>query len=450
MATNRKKVAQKLHTIDALLDDHVAWAPTGKYVEQAARLLRALRELEALQEPFAQVDADVPFAVRRQRLLAWLATHPEYKNAGVEPVDDLPEERGRRGLRATAALAAGAEALSVPSDASLSTETAACSIELGPLSDDERLQLGQRPVFLLVFHLMVEHAKALKAGGGDEAGSGPVPPVVSRGQAAAARTAWEVEHLGAALPEPHDEEACEDDGKHGHSHGKGGGGGGHGHSHGKGGAAAGGGHGHSHGPGGNCSGHGGDEGGEPPKPYTHTRLTPGGHPWGSQFRAYISLLPPPGQIRTSLYFTPAEYAALGGTHASHSVATFLRDAVKNYLAFYPVFGTPLDAHGGAATEADDDRQVLVAGFQKCAWREAGDKTDGVGEAGVECVGRGPLLTTCPRPPRSTPPSPTSPCCRLHVGALQVGNVRGHEPPEPDARRRRDRGGAARGAARRRL
>jgi hypothetical protein len=368
MGVNRKKVAQKLHTIDALLDDHVAWAPTGKYVEQAARLLRALRELEALQEPFAQVDADAPFAARRQRLLDWLATHPEYKNAGVEPVDDLPEERGRRGLRATAPLPAGAEALSVPSDASLSTETAACSIELGPLSDDDRLQLGQRPVFLLVFHLMVEHAKALNAAGAAAAASGgPVPPVVSRAQAAAARSAWEVEHLGAPLPEPHDEESCEDDGKHGHSHGRGGGGGGgHGHSHGGGGG--GGGHGHSHGPGGNCSGHGGDEGGgsgEPPKPYTRTALSHGGHPWGSQFRAYIALLPPPGQIRTSLYFSPAEYAALGGTHASHSVATFLRDAVKNYLAFYPVFGTPLDAAGGA-TDADDDRQVLVAGFQKCA------------------------------------------------------------------------------------
>ena len=392
--TTRKKVAQKLEHIRALVEEPNAWLPTGDgYMDQLERLMRALRELEALQPSFSVVDSDEPFAARAQRLLAWLSTHPQYKNQGLMPVDDLPAERGKRGLRATKAISKGDTALSVPLDCCISTESADTSIEMGPLTDDARLPFnagsGGTVIFTLIFHLLIEHSKCLEAGKAVPV-DGPIPlPVQTRAQMAAARAAWETAHYGAPLPAPHDEDNCDDEG-HGHSHSGGGaGGGGHGHSHGgqpchghgNGGSesnsknsdsssknkkkkGSGGGHGHSHG-GQPCHGHGShadeeeEEDEEDAKPIHRTMLTSSLHPWGSQQRAYLSMLPCPADMKTCLYFSPEEIAALGGTHAQYTVAAFIRDAARNYIQFSNLFGLPSEpsSSGGA--------QSMVAGFEKC-------------------------------------------------------------------------------------
>lgn len=354
-AVSPKRLMAKLGVIEGLVNDHAGWSPSGNYGEQASRLLRALAELEAMQEPFRVVDADLPFAVRAARLQGWLQTHPDYQNAGLTLVDDLPAAKGGRGLRATAPLTTEQEALMVPVDCHLSTETASCSVELGPLTDEPRLQLAAMPHLLLALHLMCENAKALAAPPVDP--TAPVPPVVSRAQQAAARAAWETATYGAPLPAPHDEDACDDDG-HGHSHA---GGGGHGHSHGGGGGGS---HGHSHGPGGNCTGHhGAAEDEEDVKPLRRTELHAGGHPWGSQWRAYISLLPSPGDMRTCLYWGDAEMAALQGTYAHYTCASFLRDIAKNYLSLLHAFGAPPDGSNAPRLIQGLERHYTWAAFR---------------------------------------------------------------------------------------
>lgn len=310
-----KRIAQKLSVIEGLVNDQAAWTPTANYGEQACRLIRALKELEAMQETFRVVDADQPFSVRAERLQKWLQTHPQYKNDGVTLVDDLPEAKGRRGLRASAALSAEDVAVTVPTDCFISTETATCSVELGPLTDEPRLKLTEMPHALLALHIACEHAKALATP--PPAADAPIPPVVTRSQSAANRAAWETKAYGAPIPEPHNEEDCDDEG-HGHSHS---GGGNHGHSHG------GGSHGHSHG-GKPCTGHGDEDDAASRKPMHRTELQTGAHPWGSQWRAYLSVLPSPQDMRTCLYWGEAEMGALAGTYAQATCASFLRDVTK--------------------------------------------------------------------------------------------------------------------------
>jgi hypothetical protein len=216
----------------------------------------------------------------------------------VQVVDDLPAARGVRGVRASAAIPKGSTVMKVPVSAMVTTESGIYSKDLGPLLDDPRTQLADLPTLVLTLHLMVEHAKALMT---------PLDP-------AAAPTAVPV-RLDAPAGRTHAERVRDADARrrgaagsmcthdHGHGHGSGA----HGHSHGGGGGGA----------------------------LQGTALELPGHPWGSRFRPYLSLLP--ATMHNGLFFTAEDFKRLEGTRVHWIAAKFLRDAAKAYCNLYDLF-----------------------------------------------------------------------------------------------------------------
>src|SRR5262249_6415538 len=152
---------------------------------------------------------------------------------------------------------------------------------------------------------------------------------------------------------------------------------------------------------------GGGGGAKAPRPLVRTQLTPALHPWGSHQRAYLALLPPPGAVRTCLYFTDAEVEGLRGTPAGPNCAESVRNVTMTYVPVFQALGPP--TLGGAA---------LIDGFEKC---------ERAGQDGRRAVQlpppRRPAEVRFSFPIIHPPAFPLAVPPRLHVVALQVGHLR---------------------------
>lgn len=272
--------------------DVVAYLQIARFPTHSAELLLYCCLCENTM-PLLQL----PFETRVARLNAWLASHPKFVAGPIKVVDDLPAERGVRGMRATGAIPKGAPVLKVPTETMLTTESGMYSKDLGPLLDDPRTQLADLPTVVLTLHLMTEHAKALMTplDAATSLTTIPVPANAPAGRTHAER----IKDAEARRRSSGSDRLCTHD--HGHGHGSGA-------------------HGHSHG----ASG-----------PLQGTALELPGHPWGSRFRPYLSLLPE--QLHNALYFTVEDFKKLEGTHIHWQAAKFLRDAAKAYCNLYDLF-----------------------------------------------------------------------------------------------------------------
>ena len=324
-AASPSDLRHRLKAVALLVEPHAAWAAeSDAWPQQLARLLGALEELAAAQPRFALVDGARPFAWRAERMLAWLATDPDFRTCGeggrgLELVDDLPAERGSRGVRLRAGgggVAAGAEALRVPMAAVLSTETALESRELGPLLEQPALRhLVGVPTVFLGLHLLIEHAKSLEAeaaaaaaasasgtggAGGDDPAAEPPP-----GDAARLGGRSEAEIAADRARALSDLEAANR-------------------------AASGGG-------GAGAIGRGGPGPGAGPA-LRPTRLDLASHPWGSRFRAFIACLPPSAAaIGNCLSWGAADFRLLGSSRLAFAAARFVRDIAKGYTSLFGAF-----------------------------------------------------------------------------------------------------------------
>lgn len=257
--------------------------------------------------------------------MSWLASHPDFQSKKLEIVDNLPAERGSRGVRVLEPVKKEETVFRVPQPCMVSTATARRTEDLGPLMREAQLSLMEMPTVALTLHVMVEHAKSLTAACADPlavtvpvASLLPLPKekcedeegACSGDHGAHGHSHGSAVARGGAHGHSHGGVPC---GGHGHSHGAAAAGGGaHGHSHGAA-AASGGAHGHSHGGvpcGGHGHAHGGGEG-EKHTPIERRMLDVEHHPWGSPFRAYLAMLPE--RPSSCLYFTVEQLQRLRGT-----------------------------------------------------------------------------------------------------------------------------------------
>jgi hypothetical protein len=350
---NWKALEAAFGKIKTLLTEDEKWGPAGDYAGQTVKMVLALQELEALQKPFVGVDRDLTFAQKSERLLKWLSTHADFKCAKIHLADDLPSEGGGRGVVTDEPIAKGQQVFQVPMSTMLSVSSAVRTTDLG-LAIMQAQHLKELPTVILTMHLLCEHAKCL------------VKDAKTGGKAAALDTIvaapnWVPTEVDPAFIEyakakgvdvsellEHDEENCKDD-SHGHSHSHSHGGS-HGHSHG-GKPCTGHGHGapapkpqhhgHSHG-GKPCTGHGHGGGHDgsghaaDAKKIVPLELDVDSHPWGSHFRAYLSVLPDdPGSC---LNFGVKEHRLLKGLAVSYEICKFICNSVATYCKLYDVFG----------------------------------------------------------------------------------------------------------------
>ncbi len=210
--------------------------------------------------------------------MEWLRSHPGFTSADISLVDDLPAERGRRGVRVNKPLKNGQQAFLVPLDAAISIETALESHEVGALIEGGTMRdLGKMPTIMLGVHMLVEHAKCLDATPDEASLKGvPVPCTVLGGRTAEEQMAARKAFL--------------------------------------------------------------ETGGAKKSEISITSPSPSAsHPWGSRWRAFFACLPPVRDIGNVLSWDADQFRALKGTRASHMAARMLRDAVKNYVAMYAPF-----------------------------------------------------------------------------------------------------------------
>jgi hypothetical protein len=231
--------------------------------------------------PLSPLFLQLPFRQRSDRLLAWLRSHPSFLLGDVDIVDDLPASQGQRGIRARSAFSFGQDIMRIPLAANLSTETAMESAELGPLVENGVFaDLSSMPTLLLGVHTLIEHAKCLLAAPTPDDLAVPVPCTELGGRTEAQIKADRAKAFQARK------------------------------------ASA---------------------GGKVPAEMMGTKLSLA-HPWGSRWRAFLSLLPrSTDEIGNCMAWKAADFKALAGTRAGHVGARLLRDVAKSYCSMYTSF-----------------------------------------------------------------------------------------------------------------
>lgn len=162
------EVKKQLDKIKSLLDDKKGWnSPAEPFTERVKQILEELEVLKKLQEgAFRVVDHDLDFTIKAQRLVNWLRTHPSFSAVeGLELVDNLGVGNGSRGVRTTKFIETSEEVIRVPVDCCLSIDTAYASRDFGAYLDNRNVATSFRSTSAsteLAIYLLVENYKGFK------------------------------------------------------------------------------------------------------------------------------------------------------------------------------------------------------------------------------------------------------------------------------------------------